>query len=98
MFFPTLIALDWLRSLFCLVLICCFLLHEKIVSNTTLIIFYDNVQEELIFKVLAFIELLHTSSKMFFLKLEFLDFISKPFIIHCQLIINITVFYGNFFL
>jgi hypothetical protein len=44
-FFSPLISLDWLRSLFCLVLTCCFLLHKRILSNTTLIIFHDIVHE-----------------------------------------------------
>jgi hypothetical protein len=44
-FLSTLIALDWLRSLFCLILTCCFLLHKRTVSNTTLIIFHNIVHE-----------------------------------------------------
>jgi hypothetical protein len=52
--------------------------------------------DELILKVLAFVELLHACGKMFFLKFEFLDFFSKPFIIQSQLIINMNALYGNF--
>jgi hypothetical protein len=71
-FFSTLKAFDRLRSLFFLVLTCCFLLHKRIVSNTTLVIFHDSVHEQLIFKVLAFVELLHTCGKMFISFLSFL--------------------------
>jgi hypothetical protein len=27
--------------------------------------------------------------------LKFFDFIYKPFIVHCQLIVNVIAFYGN---
>jgi hypothetical protein len=59
--------------------------------------FHDSVHEELILQILTFVKLLHTSGKMLFLKLEFLDFFSKPFIVQCQLIIKIIAFYDNFF-
>jgi hypothetical protein len=54
-----------------------------------------SVHEQLILKVLAFVELLHTCGKMFIFILKFLDLISKPFIVHCQLIVNVIAFYGN---
>jgi hypothetical protein len=41
---------------------------------------------------LAFVELLHTCGKMFIFILKFLDLISKPFIVHCQLIVNVIAF------
>jgi hypothetical protein len=94
-FSSTLKAFDRLMSLFCLVLICCFLLHKIIISNTTLVVFHDNVHEKLILKVLAFVELLHTCGKMFIFILKFLDLISKPFIVHCQLIVKVIALYGN---
>jgi hypothetical protein len=94
-FFSTHKAFDRLRSLFCLLLICCFLLHKRIISNITLVVFHDNVHEQLILKVLSFVELLHTCSNMFIFILKFLDLISKPSIVHCQLIVNVIALYGN---
>jgi hypothetical protein len=94
--FSTLKEFDKLRSLFCLVLTCCFLLHKRVVSNTTLVIFHDSVHEQLILKVLSFVELSHTCGKMFIFILKFLDLISKPFVVHYQLIVNVIAFYGNF--
>jgi hypothetical protein len=89
---------------FCLafVLVCCFLLHNRIdqhlkgLSNVTLVIFHDCVHEELILEVLNFIKFLHASGKVIFLKLELLDLFPKPLIVEHQLIIKIFVFYGKF--
>jgi hypothetical protein len=64
-------------SLLWLVLICSFLLHKRIIFNTTLVVFHDNVHEQFILEVLTFVELLHTCCKMFIFTLKFLDLISK---------------------
>jgi hypothetical protein len=56
-FFSTLKAFDRLMSLLWLVLICSFLLHKRIISNTTLVVFYDSVHEQFILEVLALVEL-----------------------------------------
>src|SRR6187455_1349181 len=58
-------------------------------DNTTLVVFHYSVHEQLILKVLAFVELLHTCGKMFIFIFKFLDLISKPFIVHCQLIVKV---------
>jgi hypothetical protein len=76
--FSTLRALNGLRILLSLVLICCFLLHNRIVSNATLVIFHDCVHDDLILEVLALVEFLHASGKVIFLKLELLDLFPKP--------------------
>ena len=94
-FFSTLKAFDRLMSLLWLVLICSFLLHKRVISNTTLVVFHDSVHEQFILEVLAFVELLHTCGKMFIFTLKFLDLISKPFIIHYQLIVEVIVLNGN---
>jgi hypothetical protein len=90
-FFSTLKAFDRLMSLLWLVLICSFILHKRIISNTTLVVFHDSVREQFILEVLAFVELLHTCGKMFIFTLKFLDLISKPFIIHNQIIVEVIV-------
>jgi hypothetical protein len=41
------------------------------------VIFHDCVHEELILEVLALVDFLHTSDKMFFIKLELLDVFPK---------------------
>jgi hypothetical protein len=74
-FFSTLKAFDRLMSLLWLVLNCSFLLHKRIISNTTLIVFHDSVHEQFILEVLALVELLHTCCKMFIFTLKFLDLI-----------------------
>jgi hypothetical protein len=96
--FSTLIALDRLRILLILVLVCCFLLHKRIVSSTSLVIFHDCVHEKLILEVLTFVEFLHASDKVFFLKLKLLDLFPNPLIVMNQLIIKLFAFYDNFFL
>jgi hypothetical protein len=93
--FSTLKAFDRLMSLFWLVLNCSFLLHKGIISNTTLVVFYDSVHEQFILEILALVELLHTCCKMLIFTLKFLDLIFKPFIIHCQLIVEFIVLNGN---
>jgi hypothetical protein len=50
-FFTTLKAFDRLMSLLWLVLSCSFLLHKRIVSNTTLVVFHDSVHEQFILEV-----------------------------------------------
>jgi hypothetical protein len=94
-FFSTLKAFDRLMSLLWLVLSCSFLLHKRIISNTTLVVFHESVHEQFILEVLALVELLHTFCKMFIFTLKFLDLIFKPFIIHCQLIVEVIVLVGT---
>jgi hypothetical protein len=74
-FFSTFKAFDRLMSLLWLVLSCSFLLHKRVISNTTLVVFHDSVHEQFILEVLALIELLHTCCKMFIFTLKFLDLI-----------------------
>jgi hypothetical protein len=94
--FSTLLTLDGLRILLSLVLVYCFLLHNRIVSNTTLVIFHDYVHKELNLEVLALVEFLNASGKVIFLKLELLDLFPKRPIVNDQLIIKIFAFYDNF--
>jgi hypothetical protein len=94
--FSTHITLDGLRILLSLVLVYCFLLHNRIVSNTTLVIFHDYVHKELILEVLALVEFLNASGMVIFLKLELLDLFPKRPIVSHQLIIKIFAFYANF--
>jgi hypothetical protein len=82
-------------SLLWFILSSSFLLHKRIVSNTTLVVFHDTFHEQFILELLALVELLHTCCKMFIFTLKFLDLIFKPFIIHCQLIVEIIVLNGN---
>jgi hypothetical protein len=65
--FSTLMTLDRLRILDRLLLIHCFLLHKRLISNTILVIFHNCAHEKLILEVLAFVEFLQAYGKVIFL-------------------------------